>query len=333
VRSSATAEDGTDHAWAGQLDSFLNITKDTLLEKVQYCWASLFTPRAISYRFEKGLHTTKISVAVVIQKMVDSDKAGVMFSMNPGTNDKSEVIIEASFGFGDAVVSGAVSPDRYVVDKNSLTLKDMKIGNKLFMFYRDRTSGRTSKKMLSPDKAIGRVLTDWEVGKLASLAKKVEAHYEAPQDMEFAIENSSIFLVQTRGITTNEKVTSKIAEEEKQNMGLEDEKAILTGISASPGIGSGHVKIVEEADDLDKVKHGDVLVARMTNPDYVAAMERASAIVTDEGGQTCLEGNTLILTNQGFMKIKDIIKAAKIIKSIFKFPEILYLTICVISKK
>ncbi|MBS3172099.1 phosphoenolpyruvate synthase [Candidatus Woesearchaeota archaeon] len=288
VRSSATAEDLPDFSFAGQQATYINIKNfENVVQAVHQCWASLFTARAIYYREKNNFEHEKVLIAVVIQKMVDSDKAGVMFSMNPGTNDKSEVIIEASFGFGDAVVSGAVSPDRYVVDKNSLTLKDMKIGNKLFMFYRDRTSGRTSKKMLSPDKAIGRVLTDWEVGKLASLAKKVEAHYEAPQDMEFAIENSSIFLVQTRGITTNEKVTSKIAEEEKQNMGLEDEKAILTGISASPGIGSGHVKIVEEADDLDKVKHGDVLVARMTNPDYVAAMERASAIVTDEGGQTC----------------------------------------------
>nr|MBA4405061.1 phosphoenolpyruvate synthase [Nanoarchaeum sp.] len=288
VRSSATAEDLPNFSFAGQQATYINIKNfENVIQAVHQCWASLYTARAIYYREKNNFEHEKVLIAVVVQKMVDSDKAGVMFSMNPGTNDKSEVIIEASFGFGDSVVSGAVSPDRYVIDKESLKIKDVKIGNKLFMFYREQASGRTNKKMLAPDKAVSRVLTDWEVAKLASLAKKVESHYDAPQDMEFAIENSSIFLVQTRAITTNEKVSSKNAEEEEEAKELSNEEPILKGISASPGIGSGHVKIVEDADDLDKVKHGDVLVARMTNPDYVAAMERASAIVTDEGGQTC----------------------------------------------
>lgn len=288
VRSSATAEDLPNFSFAGQQATYINIKNfENVIQAVHQCWASLYTARAIYYREKNNFEHEKVLIAVVVQKMVDSDKAGVMFSMNPGTNDTSEVIIEASFGFGDSVVSGAVSPDRYVVDKESLKIKDIKIGNKSFMFYREQASGRTNKRTLAPDKATSRVLTDWEVAKLASLAKKVESHYDAPQDMEFAIENSSIFLVQTRAITTNEKVSSKNAEEEEEAKGLVDEEPILKGISASPGIGSGHVKIVEEADDLDKVKHGDVLVARMTNPDYVAAMERASAIVTDEGGQTC----------------------------------------------
>lgn len=312
VRSSATAEDLPNFSFAGQQATYINVKNvDNVIKAVHQCWASLYTARAIYYREKNNFEHEKVLIAVVVQKMVDSDKAGVMFSMNPGTNDKSEVIIEASYGFGDAVVSGAVSPDRYVVDKDSLTLKDFKVANKLFMFLREQ-SGRTIKKILSPDKATSRVLTDWEVGKLASLAKKVEAHYGMPQDMEFAIENNSIFLVQTRAITTKEKVASKIADEEKQEKELESEEAILTGIAASPGIGSGRVKIVEDAKDLDKVKHGDVLVARMTNPDYVAAMERASAILTDEGGQTCHAA--IVSREMGIPAVVGTGKATKLLK-------------------
>jgi pyruvate,water dikinase len=129
VRSSATAEDGADHAWAGQLESYLNTTQDTLLEKVQYCWASLFTPRAIFYRFEKGLDATKISVAVVVQKMVNSEKSGIAFSVHPVTEDRNQIIIEAGFGLGEAIVSGSVTPDSYVISKQPREIIDINISN------------------------------------------------------------------------------------------------------------------------------------------------------------------------------------------------------------
>ena len=119
VRSSATAEDGLEYAWAGQLDSFLNVTEKNLIESVQKCWASLFTPRAIFYQFEKGLQNSNISVAVVIQKMVNSEKSGIAFSVHPVTEDENQMIIEAGFGLGEAIVSGQITPDAYVVAKNN----------------------------------------------------------------------------------------------------------------------------------------------------------------------------------------------------------------------
>ncbi len=128
VRSSATAEDSSSAAWAGQLDSFLNTTESDLREKVQRCWASLFTPRAIFYRFEKEFYKTKISVAVVVQKMVDSDKSGVIFSKDP-TNKNDSVIIEAVFGLGEGIVSGSITPDTYIVSEN-LDILDKKISDK-----------------------------------------------------------------------------------------------------------------------------------------------------------------------------------------------------------
>lgn len=126
VRSSATAEDSDSAAWAGQLDSFLNTTSDTLLQNVQKCWASLFTPRAIFYRFEKHLHTEKISVAVVVQKMVQSEVSGIAFSVHPVTEDSNQLIIEAGYGLGEAIVSGQITPDSYVVEKEDSDKEDEK---------------------------------------------------------------------------------------------------------------------------------------------------------------------------------------------------------------
>jgi len=284
VRSSATAEDLPEFSFAGQQATYLNVRgSDSTLQAVQQCWASLYNARAIYYRTKNNFEHDKVFIAVVVQKMVNSDKAGIMFSINPATN-KDEIIIEASYGFGDAVVSGSVTPDRYVVDKSSMEIKDVKINHKEFMFYRDPQTGRNSKRVLSLEKAKSRVLSDFEIKKLAELARKSEAHYGKPQDMEFAIEGSNILLVQTRAITTQEKI-AKVSEANVQ-IDASDGKEILAGIPASPGVGKGKVKIVTSISELNKVEKGDVLVAQMTDPDYVAAMERASAIVTDEGGQT-----------------------------------------------
>ena len=286
VRSSATAEDLPEFSFAGQQATYLNVRKtDHVVQAVQQCWASLYTARAIYYRVKNNFEHSKVYIAVVIQKMVESEKAGVMFSMNPATNNKDEIIIEAGFGFGDAVVSGAISPDSYVVDKNTFEIKNKTVGNKEFMFYRDPNTGRTNKRILSLEKARAQVLTDDEVKRIAKLAKKSEDHYGNPQDMEFAIEGNNLFMVQTRAITTQDKVSEAVASSEK--IEVKEGEEILTGISASPGVGKGTVKIVKDANDLSKIQKGDVLVAKMTNPDYVAAMQKASAIVTDEGGSTC----------------------------------------------
>lgn len=285
VRSSATAEDLPQYSFAGQQATYLNVRNtDNVIQAVQQCWASLYTARAIYYREKNNFEHQKVFIAVVVQKMVNSEKAGVIFSINPSTNNKDEIIIEAGFGFGDAVVSGAISPDMYVVDKNSLEVKDIKVNHKEFMFYRDPQTGRTNKRNLSLEKAKSQVLTNDEIRKLAKLAKKTETYYESPQDMEFSIEGGNIYLVQTRAITTQKKVSE--ASEKAEEITIEDGSEILSGIAAAPGVGRGKVRIVSGITDLNKVEKGDVLVAEMTNPDYVAAMERASAIVTNEGGQT-----------------------------------------------
>ena len=199
VRSSATEEDSSKAAWAGQLDSFLNTTQENLLKNVKKCWASLFTPRAIFYRYNKGMHDKKISVAVVVQKMVESEKSGVAFSVNPVTQDKNQLIIEASFGLGEAVVSGQITPDNYFVEKEGWKILEKNIHNK----EEELVRGNGSNKWKSlGEKGEKQVLTDKEILKLAKLIVKIEEHYGFPVDVEWAFEKNKIYIVQTRPITT-----------------------------------------------------------------------------------------------------------------------------------
>src|SRR3990167_2408098 len=181
VRSSATAEDSSEAAWAGQLDSYLNTTEDKVLENVQRCWASLFTPRAIFYRFEKELHRTKISVAVIIQKMVQSEVSGVAFSVHPVTEDRNQLIIEAGLGLGEVVVSGSITPDSYVVEK-----EPRKIINKNI---------QENKQCLTDDRIL----------ELSELVLKIEKHFGFPCDIEWAYENGKFSILQSRPITTLKK--------------------------------------------------------------------------------------------------------------------------------
>ncbi len=282
VRSSATAEDLPEASFAGQQETYLNIRgNEQVIQAIHQCWASLYTSRAIYYRVKNNFEHSKVNIAVVVQKMIDSSKAGVMFSINPSTNEK-EVIIEASFGLGDAVVSGSISPDKYTIDKEDLRITDIKVNKKEWLLFRDQNTGRTTKRILNDEKATSQVLTEQEIRNIAQLAIKVEEYYKTPQDMEFAIDDNKLFLLQARPITTVKKIDNIEKSEEK----FEGKNQILEGQPASPGIGSGKVKIVKSIDDLQKIQEGDVLVAEMTNPDYVSAMKKASAILTDEGGMT-----------------------------------------------
>jgi phosphoenolpyruvate synthase/pyruvate phosphate dikinase len=201
VRSSATAEDGADNAWAGQLDSFLNTKEANLLEKVQHCWASLFTPRAIFYRFEKGLHTTKISVAVVVQKMVNSEVSGIAFSVHPVTEDRNQMIIEAGFGLGEAIVSGSVTPDSYVVEKEPRRIIDINVSSQTRALYRVETGGNEWLDIPEP-KASSQVLTEAQISEFADLIMRIENHYGFPCDIEWAFEKGKFYIVQSRPITT-----------------------------------------------------------------------------------------------------------------------------------
>ena len=201
VRSSATAEDGADHAWAGQLDSYLNTTEETLLQKVQECWASLFTPRAIFYRFEKGLAETHISVAVVVQEMVNSEVSGIAFSVHPVTEDPNQLIIEAGFGLGEAIVSGSVTPDSYVVEKEPRNILDINVSTQERKLIRKEEGGNEWVTIPEPE-ASSQVLTEKQITELAQIIIGIENHYGFPCDIEWAFEDGKFYIVQSRPITT-----------------------------------------------------------------------------------------------------------------------------------
>jgi pyruvate,water dikinase len=284
VRSSATAEDLPGASFAGQQETFLNIRGKDLANSVQKCWSSLFTPRAIFYREKQGFEHDKVSMAVVIQQMVDSEKAGVVFTTNPMSGDKNQLIIEAGWGLGEGVVSGTVTPDHYVMDKEKLKLIEKEIGKKELMFTKDKETGKTVKVKLGGKKSTAQVLNESEMKEITKISMEIEKHYNSPQDIEWAIVKDKVFMTQSRPITTfyGEEKGAGAAKASKEN-----QEILIKGLGASPGIGSGKVATIFNVDELDNVKEGDVLVTIMTNPDMVPAMKRASAIVTEEGGMTC----------------------------------------------
>ncbi len=201
VRSSATAEDGIEHAWAGQLDTFLNTTQDSLFENIKKCWASLFTERAIFYRFEKGLEKNHISVAVVVQEMVNSEKSGIAFSVHPVTENRDEMIIEAGFGLGEAIVSGSVTPDSFVVSKSKDEIIENFIAVQSKALYKKEAGGNEWID-LEEEKGQLQVISDSEVLELSKIIKRIENHYKLPQDIEWAYADNKFFITQSRPITT-----------------------------------------------------------------------------------------------------------------------------------
>ena len=200
VRSSATLEDSVFATWAGQLDSFLNTTEETLLKNVKKCWASLFTSRAIFYRFKKSLEEDKISVAVVCQKMIDSEKSGIAFSVHPVTQDKNKIIIEAGFGLGEAVASGVVTPDSYVVEKRNFNILEININKQKKALYKKSEGGNKWKEIIKEGKK--QVLSEREIIRLSKLIIKIENHYGFPCDIEWAKEREKFYILQSRPITT-----------------------------------------------------------------------------------------------------------------------------------
>ncbi|WP_435151690.1 pyruvate, water dikinase [Haladaptatus sp. DFWS20] len=294
VRSSATAEDLPDASFAGQQETFLNITRDDLVERVKQCWASLFTQRAIYYRQEKGFDHEIVDIAVVIQRMVDAEKSGVMFTSHPSTGDK-KIIIEAAWGLGEAVVSGSVSPDNYVVDRASGATEDITIADKKIMHTKDSETGETVERDVPEDKRNARVLSEDDISRLVELGEEVEAHYGTPQDVEWAIVGDDVFMLQSRPITT---ISDNGSIEADTNEGVADgsgavqtemgsnHEILVSGLGASPGIASGQARTVTKLDQLDKVSEGDIIVTEMTTPDMVPAMKRAAGIITNEGGMT-----------------------------------------------
>jgi pyruvate,water dikinase len=282
VRSSATAEDLPEASFAGQQRTFLNVEGEKgVVAAVQECWASLFEPRAIFYRQQHGFDHFKVGIAVPIQKMIQSQASGVMFTIEPVTSDNTKIVIEAVYGLGEAIVSGEVTPDLYVVDKDSLKITTTKVVNQESQLIKNPTAGAEETNIWAPLPASTQSkqkLNDKEIVKLAWLGKQIEDHYRFPQDIEWAKEDSEIYILQTRPVTT-------IKEGAEAELEI-PVPALLTGAPASPGLASGPVKIVPQASEIDKVKEGDILVAEMTTPDFVPAMKRAVAIVTNRGGRT-----------------------------------------------
>ncbi len=284
VRSSATAEDLPEASFAGQQETFLNIQGENhLLDKVRSCWASLFTERAMYYRNHQKFDHMKVGLAAVVQRMVQSEKSGIAFSIDPITNSKDVVTIEAIYGLGEYIVGGKVTPDHYEVDKKSLTIikNELKQQNvKLIKKGIDNAEVKLSKAEGNTQK-----LDNENIQKLAQLVMGIEKHYFFPQDIEWAYEKGKLFIVQSRPITTM-GAGKPVETKESTELETGEHKLLVTGAPASPGIATGQPVIIHSPSEIEKVKVGDVLVAPMTDPDYVPAMKKASAIVTELGGRT-----------------------------------------------
>ncbi len=279
VRSSATSEDSKEASFAGQNATFLNIAGEAnLVAAVRDCWASLFEGRSIFYRVQNHFDHFTSYIAVVVQAMIESEVSGILFSIDPVTNNRHRVVVEAIWGLGEYIVQGKITPDHYEVDKSDLTIVEKKVTAQTIMLTRSEATVPKSKRDRQK-------IVDHQIVELARLAIQLEKHYYFPQDSEFAIASDKIYLVQTRPITT----INETASQNTEAFATAVEKAlevILSGAPASPGIKSGAVRVLKSAKEINKIEAGEVLVATQTNPDYVPAMKKAAAIVTDKGGRT-----------------------------------------------
>jgi len=279
VRSSATAEDLPDASFAGQQETYLNVKGEAnVVQKVRACWASLFEARAIFYRAEKDFDHFKVGIAVPVQKMIQSDVSGIMFTVNPITNDKNQIVVEAIWGLGEKIVQGAYTPDHYLVQKQTWKILQKQVNpqtKELILKGSKNLEVKVARSWVNQAK-----LNDEQLIKLSQLGHDLQQHYFFPQDIEWAIEKGRIYIVQTRPITTLE-VAKKVKEADLSKM-----TQILKGEPASPGVATGYVRILTSPRDIGKLEPGEILVTAMTTPDYVPAMKKAAAIVTDKGGQT-----------------------------------------------
>ncbi|MEU3645252.1 phosphoenolpyruvate synthase [Lentzea sp. NPDC034063] len=276
VRSSATSEDTAGSSFAGMNSTFTNTRgAHALLDRLLDCWVSLFGTRSIAYRAEQGI-SDEPAIAVVVQRMVNSERSGVMFTADPSSGDRDKLLLEGSFGLGEVVVSGSVEPDTYVLRRNgdTVSLVDTRVGRKSHKIVRG-ANGNDERIDLTAEESHAQVLTDAEAIAIGQLGMRVQRHYGEPQDTEWAIAEGKTWLVQSRPITT-------LPDEAPTSAG-----PLVAGLAASPGIASGRVRVLSSPDEGGRLRDGEVLVAEMTNPDWVPTMRRASAVVTDGGGITC----------------------------------------------
>jgi pyruvate, water dikinase len=279
VRSSATSEDTAGASFAGMNATFTNVSgRDALLERIVECWASLFGARSLTYRVSQGI-TEEPAIAVVVQEMVAAERAGVAFTVDPASGDPNRMVIEGALGLGEVVVSGAVEPDTYIVAKDGPRLLEARIGSQSFMIVRGE-DGKDEQIALQPNDTTRRVLDDDQVLELARLVIAVEDHYGTPQDIEWCFAGGALYLVQSRPITTLGGVEGAAPEHPTG-------EALVSGLGAAPGIVSGTVRVLRSPEEGSTLRDGEILVAPMTNPDWVPAIRRAGALVTDGGGLTC----------------------------------------------
>ena len=284
VRSSATAEDLPGASFAGQQDTFLNVARPTLVGSIQRCWSSLFTPRAIVYREEKGFSHDEVRISVAVQEMIFSEVSGVLFTLEPVSGDKGKLVINASWGLGEAIVGGQVTPDEFVVDKTSLDILDKSIFRKDKRIVPD-VKGSTKWDSVPADMREKAALKDEEIIRLAKYGIQIEQHYGVPQDIEWAVDpDGRMFILQARPETVHGALKTEKIEKGGGSVG---EDVLVRGLGVSPGRGSGKVKIILDIRDISRCHAGDVLVTEMTTPDWIPAMKIASAVVTELGGKTC----------------------------------------------
>ena len=281
VRSSATAEDTESASFAGMNETFLNVRgADEVVQTVRRCWSSLFGARTVFYRAKRGFGQADMDIAVVVQVQILSTRAGVMFTVDPASGARDRLVIEGSLGLGESVVSGQVSPDRYVVEKETLAILRREVKRKELVIE-PLPDGGTRTRELSAEEATRPVLSDDEVHTIAELGVRTEKHYDAPQDTEWAFdEDGQAWMLQSRPVTA-------IGDEGATAAAEPQGEVLVRGLGAAPGANSGSVKIVSELAQADGLRDGDILVTHMTAPDWVPLMRRAAAIVTDSGGMTC----------------------------------------------
>lgn len=290
VRSSATAEDLPDASFAGQQDTYLNVKgAATIVAKVKECYASCFTDRAVYYREKQGFDHLDVALSAAVQMMVFSKAAGVMFTVNVATGDDKNILIEGAWGLGEYVVQGTVTPDNYTINKATGEIIEKNVNGQDIKLVRKAT-GDCEEVMVPLDEQNEQKLTDAQIKELAECAKKIEAHYGCYMDMEWGVDerDNKVYILQARPETVwsrRNKENGGAPKEEKKV--TTDRKVIVKGLPASPGNVAGRVHVILDPSRIDEFKEGEILVTEMTAPDWVPAMKKAKAIVTDSGGMTC----------------------------------------------
>lgn len=289
VRSSATAEDLPDASFAGQQDTYLNVRgAQEIIDKVKECYASTFTDRAVYYRVKKGFSHLEVALSAVIQMMVFSKAAGVMFTVDVATGNDENIFIEGAWGLGEYVVQGTVTPDNFLVRKHDLYIEKSNIHEKSIMLVRNPEGGCEERTVPAEQRNVS-VLSDAQVKELCGYAKDIEKHYGSYMDIEWGIDErtNKLWILQARPETVWSRRNKNKVPAKTAAAPIIERRVVVQGLPASPGRVTGKAHVILDPAMIDTFKDGEILVTEMTAPDWVPAMKKAKAIVTDSGGMTC----------------------------------------------